>query len=395
MISNEDQLFIIHHSEIALKKGNRSFFESRLRQAMRRAFADIKGVRILNEYGRMFVYPPAETDLDLLLSRLQKVIGIAEIRVAHRGSPDPDELKQQVLEQVRNLTFESFCVDTRRADKSFPLTSVEINRLVGAEVHDRLGKRVDLRNPELTVKIEIFNRKVYFSVKSVPGERGLPIGSTGKVLSLISSGIDSPVSSFLMMKRGCSVAFVHFHSFPFTEKSSYYNAVELVKRLNIYQYQSKLYLVPLAELQRAIILSAPTKLRIVLYRRMMLRLAERIAVREGCRALITGDSLGQVASQTLPNIAAISEAVRMPILRPLIGMEKDEIIRIARRIGTYEVSTEPYDDCCSFMAPPNPETNAGIAEVQEAEKNLGDYQALLEEALAKTEIRRFCYPEAS
>ncbi len=388
-----ERLFVIHHSEIALKKGNRPFFESRLRQALRNALADLEGARIVPQYGRVFVEAAADVDDERVLERLRRVIGIAEIRVAYRGSSDPQELGRQVLEKVRNLSFNTFCVDTRRADKSFPYTSVEINRIVGAAVQEALQKPVRLRDADLVIKIEVFNRKVYFSVRTEPGERGLPVGSTGKVMSLLSSGIDSPVSSFLMMKRGCHVTFVHFHSFPYVEKNSLYNAAELVKRLTVYQTHSKLFLTPLAKIQQAIIMNAPTKLRVVLYRRMMLRLAERLAARERCRALVTGESLGQVASQTLENIAAISQAVSMPILRPLIGMDKEEIIRRARGLGTFDISTEPYDDCCSYLVPPNPETHAKLPEVLEAEARLEGIEDLLAEALAETEIMRFRFPE--
>ncbi len=389
----EETLLIIHHSEIALKKGNRSFFESRLRDNIKKAVKDQDGVRVKIEYGRFFVWVSESTDIDSILQRLKHVIGIASIRVAYPGDPDPQILKEQVFDKVKDLQFESFRVDTRRADKQFPYNSVQINHIVGGRIHSALGKRVNLKHGELVIHIEIFNQRVFFSTSILAGERGLPVGSTGKVLSLLSSGIDSPVSSYLMMKRGTRVTFVHFHSFPFTEKSSYYNAIELTKKLTLYQYDSKIYMVPLATIQQEIILATPPKLRVVLYRRMMLRLAERIAKRERCRALITGDSLGQVASQTLENIAAISEAVTLPILRPLVGFEKNQIIDVARHIGTYKTSTEPYDDCCSYLVPPKPETKAKLDEVLAAEEKMGDWQALIRQALDESEILRFSFPE--
>ncbi len=392
MTEKQDKLIIIHHSEIALKKGNRSFFESRLRLNIRKAVSDLHGVRVKIEYGRFFVWVDEHTDLDVVLQRLQHVIGIASIRVAYPGDPDPHVLKEQVFEKVKDLEFDSFRVDTRRADKQFPYNSVQINQIVGGRIHTALGKRVDLKNGELVIHIEIFNQRVFFSTSTLAGERGLPVGSTGKVLSLLSSGIDSPVSSYMMMKRGTQVIFVHFHSFPFTEKSSYYNAIELTKKLTRYQYNSKVYMVPLATLQQEIILATPPKLRVILYRRMMLRLAERIAKRERCRALVTGDSLGQVASQTLENIAAISQSVTLPIFRPLVGMEKNQIIDVAREIGTYKTSTEPYDDCCSYLVPPKPETKAKLNEVLEAEDKMEDWQGLIRSALEESEVLRFEFP---
>lgn len=394
LFHQDARLLSIHHSEIALKKGNRSFFENRLRLNIQSSLSDIHGVRVIVDYGRFFLWLQPDVSLELVLDRLKRVIGIASIRIAFRGDSDPQVLKFQVLDKVKDLTFDSFRVDARRADKSFPFTSMQVNEIVGGHIHDTLKKRVDLTNADLVISIEIFNQRIYFSAQSIPGERGLPLGSTGKIVSLLSSGIDSPVSSFMMMKRGCHVTFVHFHSFPFTEKNSYYNAIELTKRLTAYQNHSKLYLVPLADIQREIIMASPPKLRVVMYRRMMFRLAGKIAYKERCRGLVTGESLGQVASQTLANIAVISEATSLPVLRPLIGMDKDEIVRYARRIGTYETSTEPYDDCCSYLVPPKPETNANFAQVLETEDKMGDWRGLLDQTLEKSELERFSFPDA-
>ncbi len=393
--NKSNRMIIVHHSEIALKKGNRSFFEQRLRANIRRALEDIKGVNVRVDYGRFVLLLEDDCDVDLIVQRLKHVIGLASIRVAFKGDPDPEILKEQVFELVKDKQFESFCVDTNRVDKQFPYTSTQVNQIVGGKIHMDLGRRVDLKNAEFVVKIDIVNKRVYFSVNRYPGERGLPIGSTGKVVSLLSSGIDSPVSSFRMMKRGCQIIYVHFHSFPFTEKTSYYNALELAKILNVYQNNSKIYFVPLADIQKEIILAAPAKLRVVMYRRMMLRLAEWIARRERARALVTGESLGQVASQTLENIAAISQAVEIPILRPLVGMEKEEIIDTARRIGTFDISTEPYDDCCSYLVPPKPETKAKMDEVLAVEEKMGNWQALLDQALKEAEVEKIQFPQVA
>jgi len=387
-----ERVIIVHHSEIALKKGNRGYFESRLRQNIIKAMRDIDGVSVQITYGRFLVYVPDGAEVQLIIERLKKVIGIASLKIAYRGNPDPDILKEQVFEKVKDQQFDSFRVDTRRADKQFPFNSMEINQIVGARIHTAMGKRVDLKNAEFVVNIEIFNKQVYFAVESHPGERGLPVRSTGKVVSMLSAGIDSPVSSFRMMKRGCQVVFVHFHSYPFTEKSSVYNAVDLAKKLTAYQNSSRVYIVPLGDIQKEIIIASPPKLRVVMYRRMMFRLAEAVAKKEGARALVTGESLGQVASQTLENIAAISEVVSLPVLRPLIGMEKEEIINTARRLGTFETSIEPFDDCCSFLIPPRPETKARLDEVHTVEEKMGNWQALLDRALEDTEIEVLEFP---
>ncbi|MBN1481094.1 tRNA 4-thiouridine(8) synthase ThiI [candidate division KSB1 bacterium] len=387
-----NRLIILHHSEIALKKGNRSYFENRLRWNIQRALSDVKGIHVRIDFGRFVLSVHKDCDIDLVIDRLRQVIGLASIRLAFTGDPNPERLQEQVFELVRDKKFDSFCVATNRVDKQFPFTSTQVNQIVGARIHQALGARVDLKNAELVIKIDIVNKRVYYSVDIFPGERGLPIGSTGKVVSMLSSGIDSPVSSFRMMKRGCRTIFVHFHSYPFTEKTSLHNALELAKILNTYQNDSKIYFVPLADIQREIILAAPAKLRVVLYRRMMFRLTELVARREGARAIVTGESLGQVASQTLENIAAISEVVSMPVLRPLIGMEKEEIIEVARRIGTYDISIEPYDDCCSYLVPARPETNARLDEVHAAEEKMGDWASLIEKVLQETTVEKIQFP---
>ena len=387
-----ERVVIVHHSEIALKKGNRSFFEARLRANIKKALHGVAGVDVHITYGRFLIYISDSADMSIVVQRLKNVIGIASYKVAYSGSRDPEILKEQVFEKVKDLQFETFRVDTRRADKQFPYNSVEVNQIVGARIHTAMGKSVDLKNAEFVINIEIFNKRVFFAVESYAGERGLPVSSTGKVVSLLSAGIDSPVSSFRLMKRGCHVVFLHFHSYPFTEKTSYYNAIELAKKLTVYQNNSKIYLVPLGDIQKEIIIASPPKLRVVMYRRMMFRLAEAVAKREGARALVTGESLGQVASQTLENIAAISEVVGMPILRPLIGMAKEEIIDTARRLGTFETSTEPFDDCCSFLIPPNPETKAKLDQVHAAEDNMNDWQGLLAKALNETEVEHLKFP---
>lgn len=388
-----ESLIIIHYSEIGLKKGNRAFFERQLKKNIKRALKDLSGCDVKPDFGRFRLFFPATAPVDKIVERLQDVMGIAYFSVAHNGSTNVHELKNQVFEKLEQVPFTTFRIDTKRTDKNFPLTSVQVNQIVGARIHTDLKKPVDLMNPDLTCFIEIYNQKVFFYFKRTGGQRGLPIGSSGKVVSLLSAGIDSPVASYRMMTRGCKVAFVHFHSFPFTEKKSYYNAISLVKLLTRFQYDSFLYLVPLAKIQQAIIMYTPPKLRLILYRRAMLRIAEKIAINENARALVTGESVGQVASQTLENLAATSEAVSMPILRPLIGMDKDAIIAQARKLGTFSISTEPYDDCCSYLVPPQPETKAKIYQVHEAESQVEDYDKLLQEIMAAIEIKRLKFLE--
>jgi len=251
---------------------------------------------------------------------------------------------------------------------------VEINQRVGAYVKQQSGARVDLEKAEMTCWIEIVEKYALIYLERLPGPGGLPVGTSGKVVVLLSGGIDSPVAAWKMIKRGCTSVFVHFHSFPYTNKESQEKAKQIVQLLCHYALQAKIYLVPFAEVQRHIMVDTPLDTRVILYRRYMLRLAEQIARREKARVLVTGDSVGQVASQTIENIDVISRAVSMPILRPLIGEDKVEIIEIARQIGTYEISIQPDQDCCSLFVPKHPETKANLPEIEksEAQLNVGD-----------------------
>lgn len=390
---SENSIFIIiHYSEIGLKKGNRGFFESRLRDNIQKALQGYSDQKVKMDFGRFVLQLPGDALVDQIIERIKNVIGIAHFSVAHQGNLDIHVLKEQVYEKLKNAPFKSFKIATRRVDKQYPFTSVQVNQIVGERIFAGLSKAVDLQNPELTCNIEIFNKQIFFHFDRNEGIRGLPVGSSGRVVSLLSSGIDSPVASFRMMTRGCRIIFIHFHSFPFTDKSSYHNAIKLANQLTKYQYTSRIYLVPLVKVQEAIIMHAPAKLRLILYRRAMFQIAEIIAKKEKARALVTGESVGQVASQTLENIAAISEVVSIPILRPLIGVDKEWIVEQAKAIETFATSTEPYDDCCSYLVPKNPETHAKLEEVHAAENNIENWQDLIRDAVKDAEIKKFAFP---
>ena len=390
---SENSIFIIiHYSEIGLKKGNRGFFESRLRDNIQKALQGYSDQKVKMDFGRFVLQLPGDALVDQIIERIKNVIGIAHFSVAHQGNLDIHVLKEQVYEKLKNAPFKSFKIATRRVDKQYPFTSVQVNQIVGERIFTGLNKAVDLQNPELTCNIEIFNKQIFFHFDRNEGIRGLPVGSSGRVVSLLSSGIDSPVASFRMMTRGCRIIFIHFHSFPFTDKSSYHNAIKLANQLTKYQYTSRIYLVPLVKVQEAIIMHAPAKLRLILYRRAMFQIAEIIAKKEKARALVTGESVGQVASQTLENIAAISEVVSIPILRPLIGVDKEWIVEQAKAIETFATSTEPYDDCCSYLVPKNPETHAKLEEVHAAENNIENWQDLIRDAVKDAEIKKFAFP---
>ena len=389
----ETKFIIIHYNEIGIKKGNRGFFERQLRINLQRALADQSYGNVIVDFGRFRLTLREDSDVEMILSRIKNVMGIAHFSLAYLGPDDLAELTEEIFEKVRNVPFESFCVRTRRVDKKYPHHSIDVNRIVGERIFEALKRPVKLKNPEMIVYINVYNGKVIYYYERTAGLGGLPVGSSGKVVCLLSSGIDSPVAAYRMMFRGCKVIFVHFHSYPFTSKESYYNASVLADKLTCYQNSTYLYLAPLAQLQEAIIMAAPAKYRLLLYRRMMFRLAERIAMKEKAKAIITGESLGQVASQTLENIAATSDAVSIPILRPLIGRDKESIITEARIIDTFETSIEPYEDCCSYLVPDNPATRANAEDLQEVEALIENMDQLLHDALKNVETERFKFPE--
>jgi thiamine biosynthesis protein ThiI len=300
-------------------------------------------------------------------------------------------LKAAVGKALVGRSFRSFKVATKRAYKQFPLNSEEVNRELGAFIQGETQAAVDLERPDLTVHVEVLPREIYFSCGREAGPGGLPLGVSGRVVCLLSGGIDSPVAAHRLMKRGCQVVFVHFHGAPFLDGTSRTKAADLARALTRFQYQSRLYLVPFGEIQREVVVGAPAPLRVVLYRRLMGRIAEQIARREHAKALVTGESLGQVASQTLDNLAVIEEAVGMPVLRPLVGSDKEEIVQQARELQTYEISIIPDQDCCRLFVPQHPATISTLEEVRAAEANL-NIDKLVQMGLDQVEIRGFEFP---
>jgi thiamine biosynthesis protein ThiI len=297
-----------------------------------------------------------------------------------------------VDEAVSAYSFESFRVATKRADKNFPLRTPELNAHIGTRIQGATGAAVDLsEEADLTVAIEIVSGTALVYCEKHPGPGGLPLGVSGRVVSLLSGGIDSPVAAYAVMKRGCRADFVHFHSHPYTDRASVEKALEVAQLLTRYQYRSAVHLVPFAEVQQRLVAEAPAPIRIILYRRFMARIAEAIALRQGASALVTGESLGQVSSQTLANLATIEAVAGMPILRPLIGMDKQEIINLAKAIGTFEVSILPDQDCCSFLMPRRPATRSRPEELDAAEASL-DVEGLVALSLDETETEQLSYP---
>lgn len=382
---------MIRYHEIALKKGNRPYFTELLKRNLLAAVKDLDVKEIRSLPARLLLTFKSNIDPQLTVNRLQAVFGIANFSLVERTSRDIEVLRAEILKYLNGTKFESFRIETQRGDKTFPLTSPEINRQLGAAVKAKTGARVDLTHAEMTVTVEILPRDAFFGFDRIPGAGGLPVGASGRVAALISGGIDSPVAAYRMMQRGCRLIFIHFHSAPYLDRTSQEKVRQLVSHLTRHQFQSRLYLVPFGEIQRRIVAGTNRPLRVVLYRRMMLRIAETLARREKAKALVTGESLGQVASQTLENMAVIQQAALLPILRPLVGMDKQEIIDQARRIATFDTSSIPDQDCCQLFVPKHPATKANLPEVEEAESRL-DVSAMTQTGVEGASREEFCFP---
>ena len=381
-------LFICHYSEIGLKGKNRNYFvkalKSNMRKTLKRAFPEAV-FRIEHLERRFIVSFENAVEITRAYQNLNDVFGLANYIAVQQTVPEIEAVKKMTLELLADKQYESFAVRSRRVHKVPPYNSVEINRRVGAAVVERYDKKVNLKEPDLTCNIEIFRDKAFVSVDKRKGPGGMPVRTSGRVLVLMSGGFDSPVAAWYAMKRGAQCEYIHFHTYPFTNKLSQEKVKDLVGRLNKFQFKSKLFMVPFTETQKEIVATVPDKYRIVFYRRFMMRIAERLAQKRGIQAVVTGESLGQVASQTIENMAAVEQVIAMPVLRPLIGMDKNEIMGIARKIGTYEISVLPHDDACTRFMPHNPVIRARLEEVVAIEQGL-DVDALVERDLLEMEL---------
>jgi tRNA uracil 4-sulfurtransferase len=361
---------ILHYQEIALKGKNRPWFVARLVRNLRQATSDldIRTVRAL--MGRIEIVPGPDASWPAIRDRLTRVFGVANFAKAGSAPLDVDAIAGEILEDLGDLQTETFRVSARRADKRFPLTSPQIEREVGGRIKEARGWTVRLDDPQLTIYVEALTDEASYFFGKHKGAGGLPVGASGRVVCLLSGGIDSPVAAWRMMRRGCRVTFVHFHSYPVLSRASQEKVRELATILTQYQYDSRLLLIPFADIQQQVILSVPPPLRVVLYRRLMMRIAEEVARQHRARGLVTGEVVGQVASQTLENLNRINQVVELPVLRPLIGMDKEEIMAEAQRLGTYPVSIIPDQDCCTLFTPKHPATKARRSDVERAEASL-------------------------
>jgi len=379
------------YHEIALKGRNQWRFVDQLKQNLRAIFADYRLGNMRSVGPRLLVQLPDSLTDEIASERAALIFGLQNFSLSHATDRDVPSMSREAIKRATGSRVKTFAVRTRREDKRFPMNSVEIDRAVGGDVQEALGFEVDLAHPELTISIEIMNDAAYVSAGKMPGAGGLPVGISGRGMALLSGGIDSPVAAHRMMKRGLALDFVHFHAHPLVSSASRDKAADLAAHLTRWQTRSTLMLVPFGTLQREIVANALRPLRVVLYRRFMLRIASALAERSRATVLVTGESLGQVASQTLENMAVIEKAAAFPILRPLVGMDKNEIVDQARRLGTFETSILPDQDCCTLFVPAHPETRARIEAVEAAESRF-DIARMIDDAVRNTEVARFSFP---
>ena len=380
---------LCHYAEVGLKIGNRRFFENWLKQNIKTSLLRViskEEFDIRKIHGRILVELKKDISKDKnnITRALSDTFGVAYFAFAKTVSQDIRLIKEASLSILNENQFETFKIKARRPDHRFLLTAQQVNEDVGAFVLSKINKTVKLNDPDITCFIDIVQGVAYLYTEKIIGPGGLPTGANGKVVGLLSAGIDSPVATIMAMKRGASVILVHFHSVPMTTEDSIEKVKQLTEVLRRYQSRIHLYLVALTTIQKEILVKTKEKFRILLYRRFMIRIAEMIAKKDKAKALITGESLGQVASQTLGNIAAIESVSTIPILRPLIGLDKQEIMDLAKHYGTYDISILPDQDCCSLFVPKNPATNAKKQYLDQEENNL-NIDDLMKEAIDSIE----------
>ena len=386
-VSMQD-IILVKLGEIILKGLNRRSFEQKLMANMRRKIAPYGNFSVYCLQSTVYVEAKdEEADVGAAFEALKKVFGIITLTKAAACEKDKDAItalaKEYLKEDLEKAA--SFKVESKRSDKSFPLTSIELSQYVGGELSEAFPDiKVEMHDPELTVFIEVRDKAAYVHSSPVKGAGGMPVGSNGKAVSLLSGGIDSPVSTYMIAKRGVKVIPVHFFSFPYTSEAAKEKVLELAHILEDYCGKLTVEIVPFTRIQEEIRDKCPEEYFTLIMRRFMMRIAERIADNYGAKAIVTGENLGQVASQTMEAMASTQSVISMPVLQPLIGMDKEEIIALARKLGTFDTSVLPYEDCCTVFTPRHPRTHPNIEDVEKAESAL-DVEALVEEALAGIE----------
>lgn len=385
-----NEVLIIKYGEIILKGLNRPVFEDRLFKIIRRRLKDLGEFKITKFQAAVYIEAKEDCfDYDEAVERLKKVFGILYICRAKKCEKEMEAVKTQALLSYEEAYSEgkTFKIEVKRQDKRFPHKSPEIQKMVGDAIFEKHYKtaKVDVKNPDISVMVEIREEGAYVYAKREKGPGGLPVGINGKCALMLSGGIDSPVAGYMIAKRGVELIGVHFHSYPYTSERAKEKVITLAKKLSEYVGRIELFVVPFTDIQLMINEKAENDMLVLLMRRYMMRIAERIAEENGAKAIVTGESLGQVASQTIESMTVTNEVVSMPVFRPLIGMDKEEITLISRKIDTFETSIQPYEDCCTVFVPKHPKTKPRVSEIREEELKLSDMDKLLEEAIKNTE----------
>jgi len=377
-------IILLKQGEIVLKGLNKRYFEQKLLQNVKRRLLPLGEFDVNCLQSTIYVEPRNDdADLDAAVEAMAKVFGVAAVVRAAGCEKTPQAMAAKAVEYMADAMrgAKSFKVETKRADKSFPMTSIQISQYVGGELAEAFpATAVDVHDPELTVHVEVRETLAYIHGTPVPGAGGLPVGCGGTAVTLLSGGIDSPVSTYMIAKRGVHMIPVHFFSFPYTSELAKQKVLDLAKVLTGYCGRMTVEVVPFTHIQTEIRDKCPEEYFTLIMRRFMMRIAQAIADRNGAKALVTGENLGQVASQTMEALGCTEAVCRSPVLRPLIGFDKEEIVRLARKIGTFELSTLPYEDCCTVFTPRHPRTKPRVEAVEEAESVL-DINALVNEAL--------------
>jgi tRNA uracil 4-sulfurtransferase len=382
---------VVHYKELALKGKNRPWFIQHLVRNLRAALAGLDVRSVTSVMGRIEIELGSELNREEASGRIRRVFGIANFSWAARAPHDFHEMASAILADLGGRQPASFRVSARRSDKRFPFTSPQIEYEVGGLIKEATGWHVDLQRPAFTIHIEMMPDHAFYFFGKEPGAGGLPSGTGGRVACLLSGGFDSPVAAYRMMRRGCQVLLIHFHSYPILSRASQEKVREIAALLTTYQLRSRLVLVPFGDLQQQVVLAVRPELRVVMYRRLMLRIADTIARAWRARAIVTGEVVGQVASQTIENLTVIAQASSLEILRPLIGMDKDEIIAEAHRLGTFPISVIPDQDCCQLFTPKHPATRARLEQIEAAEAEL-PVAEMVERAAAASAVEEFRFP---
>lgn len=376
---------LIRYGEIALKGNNRKFFLNTLQQNIQQKLKGFPNIRVKKTQGRMFVLLNGQ-DPDPIIEICKNIFGIYSLSLAIKVSHDLKEIKEAALYALQNSKAKTFKVAVRRADKKFPIGSQEMNHILGGHLlQNTSGFTVDVHEPDVEIKVEIRNTGTYVTSDVIKGLGGLPVGSSSRTLLLLSGGIDSPVAGYLAMKRGVQVDAIHFHSPPYTSERAKQKVIDLAKTLTKYTHKINVHLVPFTKLQQEIFKQIPDRYTMTVMRRVMVKISERVCQEQGILSMTTGESLGQVASQTMESMNVINEVTNYPIIRPLVAMDKEEVVAIAKQIDTYDISIRPYEDCCTIFMPKSPATNPTREKINHFESQ-ADFSELMEEAIKEMTV---------